>query len=245
MSFVTPEILSKLGTLTSGMADRVNYGIFQLDDKGRVLLCNRTGCELLGVPRAEVPGKNFFSEIAPSARNPLFEGKFMDGLRRGELNHAFEYALRANGGWIDVMVHLVRHPFSRTNWLFIRRCRELSDPSHASLERLREQLSALYQERDASARRVEGTTAAPETAPSPEKLEEAEATGVSRTASLTEISTGVSTDSLSTLEEEVARLTQEKQALELELQTLKRRARDIGAAMFEAALLGKKIAKPY
>ena len=41
--------------------------------------------------------------------------------------------------------------------------------------------------------------------------------------------------------EQFARLTRENEALKAELQALKRRARDIGAAMFEAALLGKKI----
>lgn len=211
MSFVTPEILSKLGALTSAAADRASFGVFQLDEKGRVLMCNRAGCELVGVDRIDAPGKSFFEDLAPSAEHPLFQGRFVEGIRRGELNQAFEYSLRTGSAWVEVEVQLLRHPFSRTHWIFIRKCPEASDSPQAALARLRDQLTALHQERASRAQPTPG-----ERLPQGSDL----------------------------FQREIARLTQEKQALESELQTLKRRARDIGAAIFEAALLGKKISMP-
>lgn len=225
MSFVTPDILSKLGALTSTAADRAEFGIFQLDDGGRVLLCNRAGCELIGIQRAEVPGRNIFDDILPSTRNPLFQGRFTQGLASGELNQAFEYTLQANDRWIDVLVHLVRHKLSRTNWLFLQKCPEAADSWHGTLANLREQLSALYQERSSPSSPFPPSAIPSEVIPAPDAASAPDSTTES-------------------LKQEITRLAHEKKVLESELQALKRRARDIGAAMFEAALLGKKITMP-
>lgn len=121
MSFVTPDILSKLGSLTRSDADGAAYGIVKVDNSGKILLYNRYESELAGVAPAVAEGKNFFTEIAPCTNNKLFFGKFKAGVEVGDLNSAFNYTFTYKMKPTNVQIHLLHDKSTKTNWVFVQK----------------------------------------------------------------------------------------------------------------------------
>ncbi len=119
MSFVTPDVLSRLGNLSRAEADRANFGIVQVDNTGRILLYNRYESELAGISPASAEGKNFFTEVAPCTNNKLFFGKFKTGVEVGELNSSFNYTFTYKMKPTNVAIHLLHDKSSGTNWVFV------------------------------------------------------------------------------------------------------------------------------
>lgn len=119
MSFVAPEILSRLGNLNRTDADTVPYGIVKVDQSGKILLYNRYESELAGVAPNAAEGKNFFTDIAPCTNNKLFFGKFKTGIDAGELNASFNYTFTYKMKPTNVAIHLIHDKGSKTNWIFV------------------------------------------------------------------------------------------------------------------------------
>lgn len=121
MSFVSPDILSKLGSLTRTDVDGVPYGIVKVDNSGKILLYNRYESELAGVAPATAEGKNFFTEVAPCTNNKLFFGKFKSGVELGDLNSAFNYTFTYKMKPTNVQIHLLHDKNTKTNWVFVQK----------------------------------------------------------------------------------------------------------------------------
>ncbi|MBC7428539.1 MAG: photoactive yellow protein [Bacteriovorax sp.] len=121
MSFVSPEILSKLSSLTKTDADDANFGIVKVDSNGRILLYNKYESELAGVPSSSAEGKNFFTELAPCTNNKLFFGKFKSGVEIGELNSLFNYTFTYKMKPTNVAIHLLHDKNTKTNWVFVQK----------------------------------------------------------------------------------------------------------------------------
>jgi len=119
MSFVTPDILSRLSNLSRNDADNATFGIVKVDNNGKILLYNRYESELAGVASAAAEGKNFFTEIAPCTNNKLFFGKFKTGVEAGELNTAFNYTFTYKMKPTNVSILLLHDKSSKTNWVFV------------------------------------------------------------------------------------------------------------------------------
>lgn len=121
MSFVAPEILTKLGTLGRSDADSANFGIVKVDPSGRILLYNKYESDLAGVVVSSAEGKNFFTEIAPCTNNKLFFGKFKTGVEAGDLNSSFNYTFTYKMKPTNVAIHLLHDKNTKTNWIFVQK----------------------------------------------------------------------------------------------------------------------------
>lgn len=121
MSFVTSDILGKLGSLAKNEADSAAYGIVKVDNNGKIILYNQYEAELAGITTGSAEGKNFFTEIAPCTNNKLFWGKFKAGVDAGELNSSFNYTFTYKMKPTNVAIHLLHDKNSKTNWVFVKK----------------------------------------------------------------------------------------------------------------------------
>ncbi len=119
MSFVSPQILNQLPTLSPSTADSQPFGIVKMDDNGNIQMYNKWEADLAGIAQASAIGKNFFTQIAPCTNNRLVHGKFKDGVAKGELDTEFGYTFTYKMKPTNVVLRLVRHAASGTNWVFV------------------------------------------------------------------------------------------------------------------------------
>ncbi|MGX5776850.1 histidine kinase dimerization/phosphoacceptor domain -containing protein [Methylorubrum zatmanii] len=71
--------------------NELGVGLLALDGTGLVLDCNRVAETLCGLPSEAMVGRNFFSELVPSANVPSFYGRFLASVRGGLSDHSFEF----------------------------------------------------------------------------------------------------------------------------------------------------------
>jgi photoactive yellow protein len=121
MSFVTSDILSKLGSLSKNDADNASFGIVQLDSQGKIMLYNRWEANFAGLQEAAVQGKNFFTEVALCTNNKLVFGRFKSGIETTsldvEMNYTFTYKMKPT----NVALHLLHDKPTGTNWIFVNK----------------------------------------------------------------------------------------------------------------------------
>ena len=96
------------------------FGIIQLDDTGVVQFYNHYESNLSGVDSEDAVGTNFFTELAPCSNNPLFLGRFKDGVREGGLDEYFTYTFTYKMRPTLVDVHLYRDE-AGNNWIMIQK----------------------------------------------------------------------------------------------------------------------------
>jgi photoactive yellow protein len=124
-TLVPPFMGSKIDDLIRDRTDEeVNampYGAIELDKSGAILRFNDAEAELSGLKPEEVVGLNFFTEVAPCTRRPEFLGRFLDGVRRGDLNALFEFTFDGPVAHTRVWVSLKKAPRTETYWCFIKR----------------------------------------------------------------------------------------------------------------------------
>jgi photoactive yellow protein len=82
--------------LTPAELDALPYGLVTLDAEGRVLHYNDTESRMVGLPKEQVIGRSFFTEVAPCARVREFEGRFRDLVRdpMGVRVQTFDFVFR-------------------------------------------------------------------------------------------------------------------------------------------------------
>ncbi|MCC7370541.1 MAG: PAS domain-containing protein [Chloroflexi bacterium] len=120
-TFVSPQTLSQLGSLTREGADALGHGAIKLDDDGVILLYNRYESHLSGIDPSVAEGKRFFTQLAPCTNNRLFYGKFQEGIEDDELDIEFNYTFTYRMRPTLVRVMLRRDPGSSTTWVFVKR----------------------------------------------------------------------------------------------------------------------------
>jgi len=96
------------------------FGIIQINDEGVVQFYNRYESNLSGVPPDEALGTNFFTELAPCSNNPLFWGRFKEGVEKGELDEYFTYTFTYKMRPTLVDVRLYRDQ-ADNNWILIQK----------------------------------------------------------------------------------------------------------------------------
>ncbi|PSQ59157.1 MAG: phosphonate transporter [Bacteroidetes bacterium QH_10_64_19] len=90
------------------------------DDEGTVQFYNRYESNLSGVPPEEARDTNFFTELAPCSNNPLFWGRFKEGVDQGELDEYFTYTFTYKMRPTLVDVRLYRDE-AGNNWIMIQK----------------------------------------------------------------------------------------------------------------------------
>jgi photoactive yellow protein len=121
MSFITPEFLQSLPSLSRVEADAQIFGLIKVNDVGLILLFNKVESELASIPVAQAEGKNFFTQVAPCTNNRLFYGRFKDGVAQNQLDVEFDYIFTYRMRPTQVKIRLYRHLPSQTNYVFVLR----------------------------------------------------------------------------------------------------------------------------
>jgi photoactive yellow protein len=120
MSFVKPDVLAKLDSLSRAELDKLTFGVVKVDDAGVISEYNRYESELAGVPVSAALGKNFFSQLAPCTNNAMFYGNFKRGVAAKAYDLAFVYTFSYNMTPTPVRVHLHRTA-KGTNWVLVKK----------------------------------------------------------------------------------------------------------------------------
>jgi photoactive yellow protein len=96
------------------------FGIIKIDDAGIVQFYNRYESNLSGVPTEDAQDTNFFTELAPCSNNPLFWGRFKEGVQQGTLDEYFTYTFTYKMRPTLVDVRLYRDQ-GGNNWIMIQK----------------------------------------------------------------------------------------------------------------------------
>lgn len=97
--------------------DAVDFGIIEVDDDGVVLFYNSFESEFSGMAKDEVMGRSFFTDVAPCSNNPLFFGRFREGLTEETHETSLRYTLTYRLRPTLVNVRILRH--KGRNWVLI------------------------------------------------------------------------------------------------------------------------------
>jgi len=119
-SFLSPQDLAALDSLSPSQLDALPFGAVRLDDKGVVGFYNRTQSEIAGVAPAQALGKVFFVDVAPCTNNKVFRGCFTKGVEQKNADLLFNYTFTYKMRPTEVKVHLHRAP-SGANWVLIKK----------------------------------------------------------------------------------------------------------------------------
>jgi photoactive yellow protein len=101
--------------------NRLPFGAVLVDAGGRIMKYNNAEGEITGRKPEEVVGKNFFTDVAPCTRGHLFQGKFQEGVAKGEVNTMFEYVFDHNMAPAKVRVHMKSTAVKDGIWIFVKR----------------------------------------------------------------------------------------------------------------------------
>lgn len=116
-------IPGQLPHMSRAELDALDVGVIKLDDEGRVLFYSRKESEFSGLSKAEVEGRNFFTDVAPCTNNRLIFQPFREGVARNHLDITVEYTFSVQMPPTNVQLHMYRDPNTATNWIVI-------DPEH-------------------------------------------------------------------------------------------------------------------
>ena len=98
--------VGRLGRMSPEELDALAFGVVTLDHRGRVIEYNDTESRLAGVPKEQVIGRNFFTDIAPCSRVKEFEGRYQDfASGRSRLGmESFEFVFHFSHGAQRVLI---------------------------------------------------------------------------------------------------------------------------------------------
>lgn len=119
LAFDDEEVGEKLRHFDDEALDTAPFGIIRVDDDGIVQFYNQTESELSGISPSEAVGTNFFTKLAPCSNNPLFLGRFKEGVEEGELDEHFTYTFTYKMRPTLVDVRLYRDE-AGNNWMMIQ-----------------------------------------------------------------------------------------------------------------------------
>ena len=77
--------------LTTAELDDLSVGVIQVDGTGTIVSYSKAEGRLSGRDPVKVLGRNFFREVAPCTHLPAFYGRFIEGVRRGDLDTVFGF----------------------------------------------------------------------------------------------------------------------------------------------------------
>lgn len=109
----------RLASMTPEQLNALDVGVIQLGDDGKVLFYNTFESKFAGYSSEEVVGKNFFGHVAPCTNNRLVMGRFMEGVRTGQMDEEIVYTFTYRMRPTVVVLRLYRDPQSATNWMTV------------------------------------------------------------------------------------------------------------------------------
>lgn len=118
--FLSPKELRRIEQLPEKELDALPFGAIQLDENGTILSFNQHEAGLTGRDPQRVVGRNFFREVAPCTNVQEFQGRFAEGVSRGQLHETFPYRFDFQMAPRDVTVTLFYSKITRTAWVFVR-----------------------------------------------------------------------------------------------------------------------------
>lgn len=121
IKFGADDIGNVLSRLNERQIDELAFGAIQVDDKGKILSYNITESQITGRKPEDVIGKNFFDEVAPCTRTKDFYGKFLEGVKKGDISTMFEYNFDYKMNPTRVKVHIKKALVGDTYWILVKR----------------------------------------------------------------------------------------------------------------------------
>lgn len=121
VQFGSNDIENKLASMDKDQLDNVAFGAIQLDASGKILQYNAAEGDITGRSPDQVIGKNFFTDVAPCTNSPEFKGKFVQGVKEGNLNTMFEYTFDYEMKPTKVKVHMKKALVDDSYWVFVKR----------------------------------------------------------------------------------------------------------------------------
>ncbi len=101
------------------LLDELPFGVLQLDRTGKVLNYNEYESGLSGIPKRDVIGRNFFTEIAPCTDLQEFRGEFEMLVNHKKARTTFRYYFPFPGNHRQVSITMVHSPQNGTVWVIV------------------------------------------------------------------------------------------------------------------------------
>ena len=118
--FATDDVLLQLPHMSNEELDTLPFGVIGLDDQGFVLQYNQYECTLAHRTKEDTIGKDFFQEIAPCTKSPIFSGLFFHGVQQDNLCAFVSYFFDFRSNPTHVWIHMHRCP-TKTNWILVQK----------------------------------------------------------------------------------------------------------------------------
>lgn len=116
----TTRMLSPfLDRLTDEELDALPYGIVQLDADGRVVSYNRAEADDTGFTLQRPIGRDYFSDVAPSAFVVEIFGRYVEAFTSRHLDETFRFTFIHHMMPRTVQIRMFYSARTRTIWLFI------------------------------------------------------------------------------------------------------------------------------
>jgi photoactive yellow protein len=124
--FGAPDVDNVLSQMSSEEVEQLPVGVIKIDAKGKILIYNAAEGALAGLSPRDVIGRNFFRDIAPCTNRPEFLGRFVDGVKSGNLDVIFEYRFFFNRIPTRVTVQMRRSYHDQSFWILIQERSDIS-----------------------------------------------------------------------------------------------------------------------
>lgn len=121
VKFGDKDLANAISKMSPEQIDSLAFGAVQIDANGKILQYNQAEGDIVGRDPKAVIGKNFFSEVAPCTKTPMFYGKFIEGVKSGNLNTQFEYTFNYNMKPTQVKIHMKKSLTDNNYWIFVKR----------------------------------------------------------------------------------------------------------------------------
>ncbi len=116
----TSRLLSPyLGQLSVEELDALPFGVVEIDSEGRVLSYNQAEADDTGFESQRPIGRDFFTEVAPSAFSEEVFGRYVEGFSTHQLEAQFRFTF--THGALPRTVQMRMYYSARTSsiWIFI------------------------------------------------------------------------------------------------------------------------------
>ena len=129
ISFEGVDLAELLPRIPDSIKNDLPFGLVKLDTNGIVLEYNMAEGEIAGVDPNWALGKSFFEEVAVCTKTAAFYGRFVEGVKKGFLNVAFDYVFDHRSGNARVKVQMVMlpdHLGRKTVMVLVRRANQVN-----------------------------------------------------------------------------------------------------------------------
>ncbi len=121
LEFGKTDIENVMAQLSDSDVDALAFGAIELAATGKILRYNATEGAITGRDPKAMVGQNFFTDVAPCTDTAEFRGKFIEGVRKGDLNVMFEYLFDYKMVPTRVKVHMKKALVGDSYWIFVKR----------------------------------------------------------------------------------------------------------------------------